>query len=234
MVINKDKHEQLQTKESQQEVSSAWYEQIRERRIKENMEKMKQLGLFDLSSKLKLKLKKSTSQQSSTSLYSVPLRRSNRLHNVDCVSSTEMNKSADKGHGEDDYLRSLIKKGSKPEIYTEEDEKLLGSCKSTWTLFVDGYGKNGKRLNDSIHGKTCHQCRQKTLGHRTSCAKCKLVRGQFCGDCLYMRYQNSGSSLLLIFSFKHCVPRPKDSRSSDDGSKAEESINNVKGATILE
>ncbi|XP_073103388.1 uncharacterized protein [Elaeis guineensis] len=30
--------------------------------------------------------------------------------------------------------------------------------------------------------------RQKTLGHRTHCSKCKLVQGQFCGDCLYMRY----------------------------------------------
>ncbi|KAI8015066.1 Cell division cycle-associated protein 7 [Camellia lanceoleosa] len=29
---------------------------------------------------------------------------------------------------------------------------------------------------------------QKTIGHRTNCSKCKLGRGQFCGDCLYTRY----------------------------------------------
>ncbi|KAE8655133.1 Ankyrin repeat-containing protein isoform 1 [Hibiscus syriacus] len=29
---------------------------------------------------------------------------------------------------------------------------------------------------------------QKTLGHRTHCVKCNMVQGQFCGDCLYMRY----------------------------------------------
>ncbi|PRQ23282.1 putative Zinc-finger domain of monoamine-oxidase A repressor R1 [Rosa chinensis] len=30
--------------------------------------------------------------------------------------------------------------------------------------------------------------RQKTLGQHTHCCKCDLVQGQFCGDCLYMRY----------------------------------------------
>nr|GEY98417.1 cell division cycle-associated protein 7-like [Tanacetum cinerariifolium] len=30
--------------------------------------------------------------------------------------------------------------------------------------------------------------RQKMLGHRTHCIQYNLVQGQFCGDCLYMRY----------------------------------------------
>lgn len=47
----------------------------------------------------------------------------------------------------------------KPEIYTEEHEKLLGNTEKSWTLFVDGYGKDGKRIYDPIKGKTCHQCR---------------------------------------------------------------------------
>lgn len=38
---------------------------------------------------------------------------------------------------EDDGIS--IREGSKPEIYTEEDEKLLGDCKTGWTLYVDGY-----------------------------------------------------------------------------------------------
>ncbi|TKY59138.1 Cell division cycle-associated 7 protein [Spatholobus suberectus] len=29
---------------------------------------------------------------------------------------------------------------------------------------------------------------QKTLGEHTSCNKCELLQGQFCGDCLYTRY----------------------------------------------
>ena len=29
--------------------------------------------------------------------------------------------------------------------------------------------------------------RQKTLGLRTSCSQCQTLRGQFCGDCLFMR-----------------------------------------------
>ncbi|WVZ51086.1 hypothetical protein U9M48_002265 [Paspalum notatum var. saurae] len=74
------------------------------------------------------------------------------------------------------------------EIYTEEHEKLLGTCDTPWTLFMDSFGKDGKRIYDQVSGQTCHQCRQKTLGHRTSCCKCQIVQGQFCGDCLYMRY----------------------------------------------
>lgn len=52
-----------------------------------------------------------------------------------------------------------IEEGSKPEIYTEEDMKLLGDCKETWTLMVDGYGEDGERIYDPFYGKSCHQCR---------------------------------------------------------------------------
>ncbi|MBA0803113.1 hypothetical protein Gohar_013361 [Gossypium harknessii] len=76
----------------------------------------------------------------------------------------------------------------KSEVYTEAHERLLGNTERSWTLFVDGYGRDGRRIYDSVKGKTCHQCRQKTLGHRTNCSKCNMVQGQFCGDCLYMRY----------------------------------------------
>ena len=81
-----------------------------------------------------------------------------------------------------------IEEGSKPEIYTQEHEMLLGDCEMSWTLLVDGYGNDGKHIYDPVKGETCHQRRQKTLGHHTHCSKCKLAQGQFCGDCLYMRY----------------------------------------------
>lgn len=55
--------------------------------------------------------------------------------------------------------RIVIEEGSKPEVYTEEHEKLLGNTEKTWVLFVDGVGKDGKRIYDSVQGKTCHQCR---------------------------------------------------------------------------
>lgn len=53
----------------------------------------------------------------------------------------------------------LREEGSKPETYTEEHEKLLGSTERSWTLFVDGYGEDGKKIYDPVRGKTCHQCR---------------------------------------------------------------------------
>ncbi|PNX73620.1 ubiquitin-protein ligase/zinc ion binding protein, partial [Trifolium pratense] len=55
--------------------------------------------------------------------------------------------------------RVVIKEVSQPEVYTEEHDKLLGNTDKTWKLFVDGVGKEGKRIYDSFRGKTCHQCR---------------------------------------------------------------------------
>ena len=57
-----------------------------------------------------------------------------------------------------------IKEGRRPEVYTDEDEKLLGDCEETWELAVDGYGEDGKRIYDSVKGETCHQCRYMFVG----------------------------------------------------------------------
>lgn len=53
----------------------------------------------------------------------------------------------------------IIPEGSNPEIYTEEHEKLLGDCETTWELYVDGYDEDGNRIYDPNKGETCHQCR---------------------------------------------------------------------------
>ncbi|KAF9600577.1 hypothetical protein IFM89_010063 [Coptis chinensis] len=182
-----------QTNNSSNEVSG--YELCREKRIKENLERMQKLGIFDLSNKLKsgvlLPNKRSPRKVFDGKSYSplqssLPPRRSSRLQNATPVSYTEVREKRTKK--EDDLLGPLVGEGLRPEIYTEEHEKLLGTCGLTWDLFVDGYTKDGVRIYDPINGKTCHQCRQKTLGHRTHCIECNLVTGQFCGDCLYLRY----------------------------------------------
>ncbi|KDP31853.1 hypothetical protein JCGZ_12314 [Jatropha curcas] len=170
------------------------YEKSREERIKSNFERMQKLGLFDLSQKLNSSAAPKRTQRNNPSpakrpspLKSPgPLRRSSRLHNATPVSYSEAVLAKKDGLLEDEDVRLEV--GSKPEVYTEEHEKLLGSTDRSWTFFVDGYGKDGKRIYDQVKGKTCHQCRQKTLGYRTHCSKCKMVQGQFCGDCLYMRY----------------------------------------------
>ncbi|XP_014520061.1 cell division cycle-associated 7-like protein isoform X3 [Vigna radiata var. radiata] len=173
------------------------YELTREKRIRENRERMGKLGIFDLSLSLKLhnnnKPHRTTSRSYSsikpktppTLKPSAPTRRSSRLQNVTPVSYAEVpakkSEFAERG-------RVVIEQGAKPEVYTDEHLKLLGNTQKPWTLFVDGCGKDGKRIYDSVRGKTCHQCRQKTLGYRTCCSQCNMVQGQFCGDCLYMRY----------------------------------------------
>ncbi|XP_009366187.2 uncharacterized protein LOC103955988 [Pyrus x bretschneideri] len=115
-----------------------------------------------------------------------PTRRSSRLKNATPVSYAEVHVLK---KDEASYMKGItLEEGDRPEIYTQEHETLLGNTDKTWTLFVDGYGKDGKRIYDPVRGKTCHQCRQKTLGHHTQCNQCNRLQGQFCGDCLYMRY----------------------------------------------
>ena len=81
-------------------------------------------------------------------------------------------------------------------VYNEEKYSLrhveglssVGGGGTPWVLFQDGYDAKGNRLYDKAAGMTCHQCRQKTLGKRTSCSGCGSLHGVFCGDCLWMRY----------------------------------------------
>ncbi|TQD95874.1 hypothetical protein C1H46_018512 [Malus baccata] len=173
------------------------YEQSREDRIRENRERMQKLGIVDISLQLKSNFQsnrstksysgRSTMPSGPTSIRSRgPTRRSSRLKNATPVSYAEVHVSK---KDEASYMKGImLEEGDRPEIYTEEHEKLLGNTDKTWTLFVDGYGKDGKRIYDPVRGKTCHQCRQKTLGHHTQCNQCNRFQGQFCGDCLYMRY----------------------------------------------
>ncbi|KAJ3697406.1 hypothetical protein LUZ61_001111 [Rhynchospora tenuis] len=176
------------------------YEKYREERIKANMERMQKLGLLDLSRDVKGAFSTNSSTNPKRRAFLsrneskekvdlnplLPPRRSSRLQNVAPVVYTEAHDK--KQHDSAEATKMLIEEGWREEFYTEEHEKLLGSCEMPWTLFEDGYDKDGKRIYDPVKGKTCHQCRQKTMGYRTSCCKCQLVQGQFCGDCLYMRY----------------------------------------------
>lgn len=175
------------------------YEQIRNARIEENKKRMQQLGLPNLSQSLSMQLSAKRSRpfrpipESKLASTPAPSRRSSRLQNVTPVSYVEI-PPAWKESSDSRSIRPF-QGGIQPEIYTEEHEKLLGSCEAEWVLFQDGYGPNGNRIYDSVRGKTCHQCRQKTLGLRTNCSKCSLLQGQFCGDCLYMRY---GENILEV------------------------------------
>ncbi|PQM35980.1 cell division cycle-associated protein 7-like [Prunus yedoensis var. nudiflora] len=171
------------------------YEQFRDQRIKENKERLQKLGLLDFSLKLKPKAappKRSQNQRDpsvQTKIHNSgsPPRRSSRLKTLTPVSYAEISKP--KGKRETSgSVNICIKEGSQPEIYTEEHEKLLGDCMTSWTMGVDGYGDDRKRIYDGVKGETCHQCRQKTLGQHTHCCKCDLVQGQLCGDCIYTRY----------------------------------------------
>ncbi|KMT08750.1 hypothetical protein BVRB_6g134760 [Beta vulgaris subsp. vulgaris] len=168
------------------------YEQTREQRIKENRERLQKLGIVDLSLQIKSIVSTKRTPRSnfarksplkSPSLDSTDRRRSSRLQNAPPVTYTEPKEVKSRKSWD-----IVLEEGAKPEFYTEEHEKLLGNTEMPWTFNIDGYRADGTRIYDQVIGKTCHQCRQKTLGLRTHCCKCNLVQGQFCGDCLYARY----------------------------------------------
>ncbi|KAJ0041127.1 hypothetical protein Pint_28151 [Pistacia integerrima] len=185
-----NKHPQTHHTDGQNPPAISLYEQSRDQRIKENLQKMQKLGLGDLSLKLKSLTTPKGTPRNTTISHSPrntgPVRRSSRLQNVTPISYSEVVLSKKDKSLEDEDVK--LREGPKPEVYTEEHEKLLGNTERRWTCFVDGYGGDGRRIYDAVKGKTCHQCRQKTLGHRTHCCQCNKVQGQFCGDCLYMRY----------------------------------------------
>ncbi|KAM7264621.1 hypothetical protein ACFE04_002304 [Oxalis oulophora] len=160
------------------------YEKLREKRIKENMEKMQKLGIYHLSHKLK---KTPFAAVKRKTIPLGPQRRSSRLETMAPVSYKEI-KREKRDNVPKKVKDIVIPEGSNPEFYTEEDEKLLGDCIKAWDINIDGYEEDGNRIYDQVEGKSCHQCRQKTLGLRTNCSKCNRVQGQFCGDCLYTRY----------------------------------------------
>ncbi|KAI3804975.1 hypothetical protein L1987_26913 [Smallanthus sonchifolius] len=173
----------IEQRKEKYEGGVAEYEQCREVRIKANLQRMQKLGILELSRNLKPPPKPKTSHP----LKHLPSspgspRRSSRIKILPTVSYSERCIPKEKIVKN---VTIVIKEGSKPEVYTEEHEKMLGDHKETWKLFVDGYDVEGNRIYDAYDGKSCHQCRQKTLGLRTKCCKCTSVQGQFCGDCLY-------------------------------------------------
>ncbi|XP_066254998.1 cell division cycle-associated 7-like protein [Euwallacea similis] len=56
-----------------------------------------------------------------------------------------------------------------------------------------------KKVYSSVHGTSCHQCRQKTIDQKTSCRnpECVGYRGMFCGICLKNRYGEDCAKALL-------------------------------------
>ncbi|CAK8577568.1 unnamed protein product [Lathyrus sativus] len=169
--------------------SSSHYEQIREQRIKENAERMQMLGLLNLS--LKLKRTPRTFVRKIASPTNQPERRSSRLMSVPpvdyCFKLPKAQRQSQRSRGKKE-VEIFIPEGTKPEVYTEEHEKLLGDCETDWELYVDGYDEDGDRIYDPTKGEKCHQCRLITISQMTSCNKCELPQGTICGDCLYTRY----------------------------------------------
>ncbi|XP_008339235.2 uncharacterized protein [Malus domestica] len=136
------------------------YEHFRDQKIRENKERLQKLGVLDLAKKLKTETAAPKRPYRPKTHNPLPNpgspRRSSRLKSVAPVDYVEKTKNESSKRKS---VEIFIKEGSKPEIYTEEHEKLLGDCVESWELGVDGYGEDRKRIYDPVNGETCHQCR---------------------------------------------------------------------------
>ncbi|EEH57331.1 uncharacterized protein MICPUCDRAFT_58101 [Micromonas pusilla CCMP1545] len=177
------------------------YEAERAARIEANKARMRDLGILDATARLRATDAAAAARRAAVRAARTPkgsdadgnpayrvadraakpavaTRRSGRLSGASPDDAATTTRTTDR---DDDVDRN-------PETYSPAQVAALGSATKTWTLFVDGYDANGNRIYDSAIGATCHQCRQKTVCAHTSCGGCGELRGQFCGDCLWMRY----------------------------------------------
>tara|TARA_B100000073_G_scaffold64664_1_gene47806 strand:+ start:6419 stop:7498 length:1080 start_codon:yes stop_codon:yes gene_type:complete len=181
------------------------YEAARDLRVRQNIERMKSIGIEAAKTKVDAIVanvaKKTKSASSSASHLSKKRvkKRSEISPSKRRTSSRVRGEKAPDIHAirndVDSIKNNLWEPVYNEEIYTQEHVAKLGDRHSEWELFVSGYDSQGRRLYDATKGVCCHQCRQKTLGTHTTCNKCKLMRGKFCGDCIYMRY---GENVLEI------------------------------------
>ena len=176
------------------------YEAERNARIRKNMERMKSIGIDDA----KKKVLESTSgrENNNNSVKGLSKKRVKKRSEI----SPSKRRTSSRVRGEKapdintstnaSFLeRNLWEPVYNEEVYTQEHVSKLGDREKEWELFVSGYDSQGRRLYDNNKGVCCHQCRQKTLGTHTTCLKCNMMRGKFCGDCIYMRY---GENVLEI------------------------------------
>ncbi|KAI3433932.1 hypothetical protein D9Q98_003734 [Chlorella vulgaris] len=172
------------------------YEMERQRRIEENKRKLEQLELPQLLEDMDAsgsgaaeqvpRRKRRPAAEKSAELLE-PSRRSKRTEGKERPCYVF---EAERGGGGPRQLHDgpLVKEGECEEVYGLAHVLALGSTKLEWEMFTDGYNEAGERIYDPEKGLSCHQCRQKTLGQRTKCSRCKSGVGVLCGDCLFARY----------------------------------------------
>lgn len=168
------------------------YELERQRRMEENRRRMAELGLPQMAEDMAQAAagdappKKKREKREAGPLLE-PSRRSNRNEGKERPTYVY---EQERGSGGSRTLHDgpLVKEGECEEVYGVRHVLALGSHEKNWDMFTDGYTSLGERIYDPENGASCHQCRQKTLGLRTSCSSCKTGLGMLCGDCLFARY----------------------------------------------
>ena len=163
------------------------YELERLERIEANKRRMAQLGVLERAKSLARDAQKKRKKTNCSNAFERTSNEENKGSAAPVRASRRVRNEEPEAFDPNDASRDLFEVRYNEEVYEARHAEARGSAAEPWTLFEDGYDDKGRRIYDPVNGQCCHQCRQKTKGLRTSCAGCEMMRGVYCGDCLYMR-----------------------------------------------
>merc|ERR1712072_1509416 len=140
------------------------YEVARDLRVRQNIERMKSIGIEAAKTKVDVLVaaKKSASSATASTAHLSKKRvrkRSEISPSKRRTSSRVRGEEAPDIHAignANDGDANLWEPVYNEEIYTQEHVAKLGDRKSEWELFVSGYDSQGRRLYDTTKGVCCH------------------------------------------------------------------------------
>nr|GMC60946.1 cell division cycle-associated 7-like protein [Ipomoea batatas] len=201
------------------------------------MDRMKKLGLPELSKKLKPEIpnpkgsdKHKPPSHKKPPSTDEPPRRSSRLKTMSPVNYSER-REASKGGKVAKDVEICIPEGEKPELYTKEHERVLGDSKNSWSLYEDGYDEDGQRIYDPDFGKSCHQCRYGEnvieVNENTSwicpvcrdicnCSRCRRVKGWAPTGAIYRKVLSLGYKSVAHYLIMNYMQREKEEEGDEN------------------
>ena len=103
------------------------------------------------------------------------------------------------------YNATAKKRNSSKLVSKDPNDDFLMPEDITETMLGRVCDRFGDKTYSQEIGTSCHQCRQKTTDMKTICrsGECVGVRGQFCGRCLLLRYENGQILHFPIFDCRY-------------------------------
>nr|GMC60944.1 cell division cycle-associated 7-like protein [Ipomoea batatas] len=190
------------------------------------MDRMKKLGLPELSKKLKPEIP----NPKGSDKHKPPSHKKRPLL-MNPLDAPLERREASKGGKVAKDVEICIPEGEKPELYTKEHERVLGDSKNSWSLYEDGYDEDGQRIYDPDFGKSCHQCRYGEnvieVNENTSwicpvcrdicnCSRCRRVKGWAPTGAIYRKVLSLGYKSVAHYLIMNYMQREKEEEGDEN------------------